>query len=292
MPRSTTQYDWTVRIDRVVDFITEHLDEELPLARLAKIAAFSPFHFHRIFHAHMGETVRAFVARRRVERAVLLLGRAASSRTLTDLALELGFVSSSEFSRAFHAHTGLAPSTFRRRKMSKNPQGRARVARYRDGHGSPLDVRIVSRPETRIASVSVTNSFAPGVLLAASQVLVGWRERVGLPPGPWWGLSSDDPFVTPAELCRYEVAIEIPAERRGAGRVHTRTVAPGLFAELDVRGEIGAIDRAWTRVFAEWLPGSGYEPENAAAIERFSSRPDFEHWAQFELTLSLRVRRS
>lgn len=290
MARNSTTWDWDARINRVIEFITAHLPEALSLARLAKVAAFSPFHFHRIFHAQTGETLRAFVTRKRVERAVLLLGRGASRQPLTNLALELGFSSSSEFSRAFGAQTGMPPSTFRRRKMSKNPQVHQPRASYRDGH-EPLAVRVVSRPPTRIAFVTVTDSFAPGRLLEASRALDAWRHQAGLSDGRWWGLSTDDPFVTKPSLCRYELGIEVPEGSRGAAGVHTRTVPGGLSAELTLRGGIETIDRGWTRLFAQWLPTSGYEPDDAPGVERFATRPDFAHWKHFELELSLRLRR-
>jgi AraC-like DNA-binding protein len=139
--RASTEREWTARVLRVLDFITEHLADELPLSRLARVGAFSPFHFHRVFQAQTGETVRAFVARKRVERAMLLLGRGASRRRLTDLALELGFSSPAEFSRTFRLHTGLPPSKFRG-QIRKKPQGQKKAAPYPRGH-----VRLATRPE-------------------------------------------------------------------------------------------------------------------------------------------------
>src|SRR5262249_49767955 len=57
------------RLDRVLDYIGDRLDGELSLATLARVAGFSPFHFHRLFQAHVGETVHDHVKRMRVERA-------------------------------------------------------------------------------------------------------------------------------------------------------------------------------------------------------------------------------
>jgi AraC family transcriptional regulator len=42
------------RINRVIDFIGKHLDEELDLDELCKVACFSKYHFHRLFTAHSG----------------------------------------------------------------------------------------------------------------------------------------------------------------------------------------------------------------------------------------------
>jgi AraC-like DNA-binding protein len=61
------------RVNRVLDYIAEHLDGDLSLTRLSGIACFSPFHFHRIFQGVTGETLNSHVRRVRLERAALLI---------------------------------------------------------------------------------------------------------------------------------------------------------------------------------------------------------------------------
>ena len=61
--------EYTSRINRLIDYIGANLDSDLKLHTLAKAANFSPYHFHRIFGAMMGETVRQFIQRLRIERA-------------------------------------------------------------------------------------------------------------------------------------------------------------------------------------------------------------------------------
>jgi len=59
------------RIQRVVGYLADHLDEELDLEAVARVAHFSPYHFHRIFRAAIGETVNDTVRRLRLRRAAL-----------------------------------------------------------------------------------------------------------------------------------------------------------------------------------------------------------------------------
>ena len=76
--------EYEKRVNRVIDHIRDHLADELSLESLAAIAAFSPFHFHRIFRAMTGETLAAFVQRLRLERAaVTLIHRFLSNPTST-----------------------------------------------------------------------------------------------------------------------------------------------------------------------------------------------------------------
>jgi transcriptional regulator GlxA family with amidase domain len=57
------------RINRVLDYIAQHLDGELSLTRLSSIACFSPFHFHRIFQGIIGETLNSHVRSVRLEKS-------------------------------------------------------------------------------------------------------------------------------------------------------------------------------------------------------------------------------
>ena len=69
MIRPATEQDYRERIVRTLVFIQGHLDEELELESVARVAAFSPFHFHRIFRGLVGNrwgarAAAAFGARR------------------------------------------------------------------------------------------------------------------------------------------------------------------------------------------------------------------------------------
>ena len=63
-----------------VQLAEAHLDEELTLEKLAAVAAFSPFHFHRVFAAITGETLSDFIRRIRLERAASAVVRLRSPR--------------------------------------------------------------------------------------------------------------------------------------------------------------------------------------------------------------------
>src|SRR5260370_8782351 len=106
------------RVNRVLDYIGEHLDGELSLAKLSEIGCFSPFHFHRIFQGVTGETLNSHVRRVRLERAAALM-KASPRKRITDVALEAGFAGTAEFSRAFRNHFDRTASSWDRRSPLK-----------------------------------------------------------------------------------------------------------------------------------------------------------------------------
>ena len=87
-----TRKEYAARMNRVVDNIESHLADPLDLRHLAGVACFSPFHFHRLFRAWMGETLQDFVHRLRLERAaqILVFQR---SKSVSDISLDCGFSS-------------------------------------------------------------------------------------------------------------------------------------------------------------------------------------------------------
>ena len=99
------------RVNRGIDYIKDHLTEPLPIAELARLAHFSPFHFHRIFRSIVGEPLHAFIRRLRLEKAVFQMLHGPKAM-LAVVALRSGFVSSSDFSRAFKQIYGFSPRGF------------------------------------------------------------------------------------------------------------------------------------------------------------------------------------
>lgn len=99
-------------IDRALRFIAENLEREITVADAAAAAGLSEFHFHRVFHAAVGESIGRFVTRRRLELAALRLAYE-PERSITDVALSSGYSSSSNFGKAFHAYFGCSPTEVR-----------------------------------------------------------------------------------------------------------------------------------------------------------------------------------
>ena len=108
---SDPPFDYVQRVNRAINHVLGNLDRPLKLEVVARAACFSPFHFHRVFRALMGETLSHFVKRVRLDRALSMLTHE-PGRSLTDIALACGFGSSSDFSRSFRQRYGVPPSAF------------------------------------------------------------------------------------------------------------------------------------------------------------------------------------
>jgi AraC family transcriptional regulator len=92
------------RINRVVDFIEAHLEDRLTIARLAQVAALSPFHFVRAFGRSFGMTPHRYVRARRFELARKLLVVGLKPRSVAE---HIGYESFSHFRNGYRAHFGI-----------------------------------------------------------------------------------------------------------------------------------------------------------------------------------------
>jgi AraC family transcriptional regulator len=96
------------RLRRVVEYIEAHLDEELALAELARVAGYSLSHFKTLFTRAVGVPVHRFVLERRVERARVLLEE--GRHGLSEVAFSAGFAHASHMARCVRRVLGVTPS--------------------------------------------------------------------------------------------------------------------------------------------------------------------------------------
>jgi AraC family transcriptional regulator len=300
VPSARTQPDseYTQRIDRVIDYLRANLHRPVKLAELADVACFSEFHFHRIFTAVSGETLNNFTNRLRLEKAARLLRY--SDQSLTDIALDCGFSSSATFSRAFRSGYGTSPSQFRKSgeikksKICKElfPQDEYALPMSAEEKTAAFPVRLIDIPERQIAYVRVTNAFEMDRVLAALKTLIEWAKSQGIfSRGILFGMTVDDPHVTPKHLYRYEVCLasSLPFEcMEGMSKLKMPAMR---YAVITVSGDLHKVATAWDYLYRDWLINSAYEPEHAAALEIFLDKESAMDWSHFELELCLPIRK-
>ena len=296
----TPKVDYLEHVNRAIDHVLANLGTPLRLDHVAKVAGFSPFHFHRVFQLLVGETLAQFVKRARLERALVLLAHA-RERSLTEIALECGFASSSDFSRSFKQQYGVPPSAFdvnvfRDAKRGEfvdaltKPETRHLLQRLPAGSnpdGFAPTVR--SLPPRFVAYVRVHNPYAGGVAEAAGR-LVAWAETHELANGQWLGCSWDDPEIVPMDKCRYDVGVEIPARIVPEGEVGCIRLPAMKVAELQLAGAIDLEMRALDWLYGTWLPSSGFVPDDQPCFEAWNGRPFAHGFEHFDLRVHLPVR--
>ena len=279
-----------------MDYVRDHLDGDLTLRTLAGVANFSPFHFHRIFGAVAGETLAAFVRRARLERAAYLM-KASPNRTLTSIALGLGFNSVADFSRAFSREYGSPPSAWDRRSRLDSQVIAESLANHRNANPVqiPLEtVRIVEHDSCRVAYVRMQTYFIGAEMQTGYSALTEWLERrdVDWRAANMIGMSWDHYELTPLDQIHYDLGFTVPQHVEGDNDIGTYDLPALRAAEVHCQGDLKRISEAWDFLYDQWLPGSSYEPDDLPATKRFRRRPDEIGWDKWDLDCSIAIRRA
>jgi len=108
-------------VKRAMRYIEENLGEYLPAHAIARATGLSRGRLHSLFHAEVGESPSEYVLHRRIERAMDLLRN--SDRSIIDIAIELGFSTSQNFSRSFRTYFGFTPTAWRQQAQAEKAGG-------------------------------------------------------------------------------------------------------------------------------------------------------------------------
>lgn len=111
--------DYRERIQTSIEYIENNLSEKLLLENLAKQNFLSKYHYHRVFHELVGETVMAYIRKRRLTEAAREL--AENKVKVIDLALKYQFGSQEAFTRAFKRMFKVTPREFKRENIKQLP---------------------------------------------------------------------------------------------------------------------------------------------------------------------------
>jgi AraC family transcriptional regulator len=278
------------RINRVLNYIDKHLDEDLPVESLSNVANFSKFHFHRQFSEYCGISIYRYIQLMRLKKASyrLAFNRGAP---IIEIAFDSGFENPESFSRAFKSVFGQTPSEFRRTPDWASWSARCQIPIPTRERTEKMDVKIVDVAPVMVATLE---HAGPATLLNNSvQRLIEWRKATGLSPiseCQTYGIPYNDPNTTAPEDFRFDicasVAQEVPVNTQG---IITKTIPGGRCAMATHAGSRDRISESVYELYRQWLPESGEELRDFPVYFRYLNldmdTPEHEHLTEIYLPL-------
>ena len=229
--KNITYNDYIQRINKVVAYINNHLDETLDLKTLANEAALSDFHFHRIFKALKGEAIGGYITRLRLEATARLLRYTAL--TIEEIAFNIGYETPASLSKAFKKQYGISPTEYRTNKdtyiMKKeiiNPDLALKAP------------KIVTLEPKNLIYVALTGAYGSldygkayeqlWAVIKAQKLFTKGIESICI--------SYDDPKITEGSLQRSDVCLAIHKPATPQEEVSCKTLAGGKYAVFFYQG--------------------------------------------------------
>ncbi|WP_420631853.1 AraC family transcriptional regulator [Candidatus Leptofilum sp.] len=247
-PKTFNPNHQTAALLPILAHIQSHLDEDLSLAQLAEKASLSPYHFHRLFHDTIGETLKQYTQRLRLERAAFDLK--IRDATILEIALNWGFNAPETFTRAFKRWFGVTPRQYRvsyGRILDQQRQMNPTLLNELATETTCSRVTIQKLKPIPVAFVRNLGAYE-NVAFQQYDRLIGWADANGLYTGDnlLLGVGHDDPSITPTEKVRFDMCLSVPEPFQPDGNIGFQTISGGYFATMSY---IGPLDATFNQVY-------------------------------------------
>jgi len=261
--KSITYNDYVQRINKVVAYINNHLDETLDLKKLANEVALSDFHFHRIFKALKGEAIGAYITRLRLEATARLLRYTAL--TIEEIAFNIGYETPASLSKAFKKQYGISPTEYRTNKdtyiMKKeiiNPDLALKTP------------KIVTLEPKNLIYVALTGAYGSldygkayeqlWAVIKAQKLFTKGIESICI--------SYDDPKITEGSLQRSDVCLAIHKPATPQEEVSCKTLAGGKYAVFFYQGSYENLSQVYDTA-VRWVIDHQYTLREEPFFEKY-----------------------
>ncbi|UZN03693.1 AraC family transcriptional regulator [Cellulomonas sp. S1-8] len=267
-------------LNRLVDLVEENLTEELDVVRLAAALGTTEYHLRRMFSSLAGMPLSEYVRRRRmtVAAAEVVTG----STDLLGIAVRYGYGSAEAFGRAFQSVHGASPGRARRDGGPLRTQPRLTFRLTVEG-ARPMDVRIVTRPASRLAGHAwrvplvhhgVNPVIRQHVADLSPQEHLRLKALGDAEPHGLLAVSTDiDPDRREGTELTYLHGVAVTDAVAVPDDLDVVTVAAGTWAVFRAAGPYpDTLQAVWAATATEWFPSNPWRlrpgPEVVAVIDR------------------------
>lgn len=261
------------RINIVLQFIDNHLGDSLDLDYLAGISCYSPFHFHRIMRAYLGESLGSYIQRTRMNVVAQLLRY--TDLQVAEIAYKVGYDTPSSLNKVFRKRFGVTPGYFRNNKefqLSMNGKTKHKIGM----NNLTLEPEYRRIADFRVIYVTAIGAYGDHNTEQAWKTVCSFAGRKHLfgRETEFLGISYDDPNNTAPELCRYEACLTIKSEVKPDGKVGVKSVAGGNYAVFKLTGPFNLLAPSYDYIYGEWVPKNNVELGDRPCFEKYMNSPD------------------
>jgi len=272
--KTSTEQNYINRIDRVIEFLSTHVDNSRSLEKLAAVAAISQFHFQRVYRAVTGESPSKTLRRLRMAKASILLQE--SKLTITEIAFEVGYDSSQAFAKAFRDTTGTTASKLRAQpdKLADIITSLSNPPERKNNSKQILDVKVVSIEPFKV--IAYRNVGSQDGLFRSFGYLYSWGEKKGLAESMQgiYGIPIDDSRNETTNDNRFDCCFNFGKDAAADDGLREEILGGGLFAVVHHIGPYDGLNDKYDYLYGTWLNTSDYVLRKQPIYNHYLSDPD------------------
>jgi AraC family transcriptional regulator len=268
MLQETKSY-YQQKVSEVLNYIDNHLDEDLNVKSLSMKFGISFFHFHRIFKAYLNEPLGGYINRVRLDTAVRLIRY--SEEPLSEIAMRIGYNNSSAFSKAFSKEFGLSPHDF---KSDQQIVLNTHVDyKFNDSGKLVSDHKpkiITLKDKTIIYTMffgeyggeNINKAWEGFLNYAIQNNLVGWKPDI-------FTIYYDDPYAQDFKNCSSELCIATNKPAIQTANIESKIVKGGKYAVFRYKGPYERLWELYKSIFGQWVLNSDIKLRDLPIIEKY-----------------------
>lgn len=268
-PKQTNKTFYEEKLNVIIEHIHNNLDSRIDIKTLAEISHFSPFHFHRISKALLGEPIGAYISRTRLETAAKMIRYSALG--IEAIAYNVGFETPSSLSKAFKNHFGISPTEYRKNKLFTFKKMNIMKTTLNIKKPKIQNIEDKQCLYYRMQGAYQTLDYMGAWKKLWEQV----KEQKLFTKGiQHFGLPHDDPKITDEDKIRYDACLIIHKDAKPTGDIGVKTLKSGKFAVFLYQGSYKYFAEVYDYIFNEWLLNNDFELRNEPVRERYISHPE------------------
>ncbi|MCP3032026.1 AraC family transcriptional regulator [Halobacillus sp. A1] len=263
---------WVESLQKAIDYMEEHLTENISMADIAKQANISLYHFQRAFALLTDISVGEYLRRRRLTLAAHDLSK--NNTKVIDIAFKYGYETPEAFSKAFRRQHGISPKEARTYDGKLKSYNRLVIQINLKG-AEPMQYQIVDKEEFQVTGVKESFSMMNEENLEGIPKM--WRKvntdgtsdkLFDLNNGPVKGLLGVIVTERGKEAKNMDYWIAAAHKGESEGELKTLTIPASTWAIFEVHGAMpDAMPLVWKKIYGEWFPSSSYENASSPSME-------------------------
>lgn len=262
-----------------IDYIMQHLDEEISIEDVADYCHLSKYYFSRVFKAETGESIYAFIKRLKMEQSAFRL-KVEKDKSITDVGYDYGY-SPSNYSSAFKKHNNISPAEFRKGKYTEcvpNPFYQDKLARFQSFEEYDKQISIQELDDLVVIYERHIGNYI--------ELGKNWRDFIEKYKDY---LKEDtlliersyaDPSVTSIDQCLYDICMTVD---KNYSFDNVTTIQGGKYAVYRFDGLVQDIFAVFQGLFNVWLADSGYEMDERYGLDIYRTI----NWKNMQVVMDL-----